>query len=154
LPLDKIPKVWYNKVLEGGKDWQSKRHMKIIVLLEVGNTDSDTIIEIAKSKGCNPRYINTSSYDEETEYNVIVDAVDDFSSSIFGEILFIKFSGRESIARCIGDEFSEMVIVLSCNKFSEYYTECPVCTFLELLNSLEKERYQNKYIRDERPIYV
>ena len=110
----------------------------MIVLLESDNINLDRIVSIANSYDIES--MNTRGCTEEEEYDEILERVETFSSDEFSQILFINFSGRDSVARFIGDEFSDMVIVMSCNKLSEYYTECPVSTFLDLINSIEKEQ--------------
>ena len=111
----------------------------MIVLLESSEAKINDIVAIAKSKNYNIETINTHDCSADDEYYEIVERVDDFSLNSTSEILFINFSGRDYIARFIGDEFTDMVIVMSCDKLSEYYTVCPVNTFLELMNSFEKE---------------
>jgi hypothetical protein len=52
--------------------------------------------------------------------------------------MIAKFSGRENVVKSLGGECSEMIIALSSNKGSVYYTHNLVSTFLELISAFEK----------------
>ena len=113
--------------------------MKMIVLVHGTKTNLDKMIALTRNKRYNITYIDTEYCSEEVEYEELMGEVEDFSLNGLTDVLFIRFSGRDCIARTIGDEFSEMVIVMSYDKCSKYYTECPVSTFSDLINSFKKE---------------
>jgi len=112
--------------------------MKLIVLIEGSKTNLDILIELARNTYETIAFTDTEYCDEETEHKILFGEIDEFLKSE-DNIMFIRFSGREIIAKNVGDEFSEMVVVMSYNKYSKYYTECPVSTFLDLTNSFKKE---------------
>lgn len=110
--------------------------MKLIMMTDGSTTNFERMIcAIPKY---NSTYLNTENCDELHEFNYLIESVEDFQSSS-KEIMLVKFSGRENIVKNLGDECSEMLIYLSYNKCSKYYTEHPIEMFLDLVNLFKKE---------------
>jgi hypothetical protein len=54
-------------------------------------------------------------------------------------LMLIKCSGRESVMSTLGDEYSEMIIVLSSSRTSRHYIENVVDTFRDFVKTFFKE---------------
>jgi len=109
--------------------------MKVVVLVEGSRADLDEME--AGLPGKSHQVIDTKNRDELHEYKILINNIKEFSKS-GNEVMLAKFSGRESITNRLGDELPEMIIPLSKNKNSRYYVECPVSTFLDLIEAFEK----------------
>lgn len=107
------------------------------MLIDGGNGNFEKMIDIAKSKRKKTFFTNTKACDESREYEQLLGNINRFSKST-SEIMLAKFSGRESIVTDLGDESPEMIVSLSYNKNSNYYTENPVDMFLDLINIFER----------------
>lgn len=110
--------------------------MKIVVLLDGSNNSFSKMIDIVSNK--KGLFIDTKDTDEVHEYNYLSHCIDSFSKSD-NEIMLTRFSGRDSVVKNLGDEHSEMIVALSYNKDSRFYTGCPVNTFSDIVNIFEKE---------------
>ena len=110
--------------------------MKIVVLVESSNGDYDTMANTVKEE--DPVLIDTSCCEEAKEYRCLRQAVETFSRSD-NTIMLARFSGNESTSRNLGDQLSEMILTLSDNKNSIYYTGCPVNLFSDIVNIFKEE---------------
>lgn len=110
--------------------------MKIVFLVEcdkeIDNLDLDYKVMV----------VETNNLKEKKEINLICNSINKFSKSNY-EILFVKFSGKEEISSLIGDEFSEMIVTLSSNKKSLYYTSNLVNSIKELIDIFKGENKIN-----------
>jgi hypothetical protein len=109
--------------------------MKLVVLVDGSTSNFEKMIEIAGRKEA--LFINTQNCDEVHEYAYLLKSIKEFSHSD-KEILLAKFSGRESVVEDLGDDCPEMIIPLSYNKNSKYYTENTIDVFLDLITVFEK----------------
>lgn len=107
--------------------------MKFVMLVDSGSTCYEEMVE--KAVEYKPYLISTKNCSEENEYRFLRNGIDKFLQSDM-DVMLVNFSGRESITKDIGDECSEMVLTISENKRSKYYTECPIRTFVELTSIL------------------
>jgi len=108
--------------------------MKLIMLVDGSIGNFEKMMEVSSRK--KSFFIDTEHCDEIHEYSYLVKSIHEFTMTD-DEIMLAKFSGRDSIVENLGGEFSEMIVSLSYNKNSKYYTECPVDTFLDLVNIFE-----------------
>lgn len=109
--------------------------MKLVVLVDGSTSNFEKMVNIVGDKEA--LFINTQNCDEEHEYAYLLKSINEFSHS-YKEILLAKFSGRESIVEDLGDECPEMIIPLSYNKNSRYYTENTIDVFLDTISVFEK----------------
>ncbi len=109
--------------------------MKVVMLVDGSNENFRKLVDAVQdeSEDSESFFISTEHCDEDTEYRYLKDSIRDFSCSN-GKVMLSKFSGRESIIRELGDECPEMILSLSYNKDSKYYTEKPIDMFIDLLN--------------------
>lgn len=84
-------------------------------------------------------FLDTSNLDELSEYQSLGKSIMRFSSSN-DELLLVRFSGRDSIIKELGDLFSVMIVSLSCNPEKNYYYENIQEKFLELLNKFKETK--------------
>jgi hypothetical protein len=110
--------------------------MKFIVLTDSKNGDFEKMVGAVQGK--EPFLVDTQDCDKRTEYEHLLFNVDLFSQSN-KEIMLVKFSGKEEIVQNLGDERPEMIVSLSDNKKSKYYTESTIDMFLSLINIFDKE---------------
>jgi len=109
--------------------------MKIIILVESDWKQFEDML----SKLDKPSVLlNTGNCKECEEYDMISNTIDLFALSEV-EVMVVKYSGREDVARSLGDNCPQMIIPVSYNETSLNYMEHPVETFLELVDILEKE---------------
>jgi len=108
--------------------------MKLIVLIDGNPSDQSKMAKLAKDK--NPISLFTRKSDEESEFNELYEAVEKFSKSD-GEVMIVKYSGREIVTENLSSERPEMIISLSSKKTSKYYVENPVNMFLDLIKIFE-----------------
>ena len=111
--------------------------MKLVMLIDGSNKSFDEIVDVINNK--QSILVDTKNCDENKEYWYLDRAINLFSQLDNAEIMLAKFSGKETIVRNLGDEHSEMIIVLSDNKKSRYYTQSPKRTLLDLINIFERE---------------
>lgn len=104
--------------------------MKIIFLLDLQSHELDAIMDLVKTKSI---FLDTHDQTEEKEYNRIKYEIDKFLNSSI-ETMVVRFTGRETIVKDLGDEYSEMIVALSTNKQSRYYTREIRKIFFEMLN--------------------
>ena len=107
------------------------------MLIDGSNKSFEEVIDVANNK--QSILIDTENCDETKEYRYLDRTINFFSQLDSKEVMLAKFSGKETIVRDLGDEHSEMIIVLSDNKKSRYYTQSPKRTFLDLINIFEQE---------------
>lgn len=110
--------------------------MKLVMLVDGNKSNFEQLIDNLNNK--KSYLVDTQNCDETHEYNYLLRSIKSFSQSN-SEIMLAKFSGRESIVRDLGDESPEMILSLSYNKNSRYYTECPINTFVDLITIFDKE---------------
>ena len=104
---------------------------KLIVLLESSKENYERMKELA---GSTPAlFVDTEGESEGKEYRHISRAVNCFSHSK-QTCMIVRFSGRLSVSESVGGDTPEMLVSLSYNKNSTFYTENPEKTFLELKN--------------------
>lgn len=104
--------------------------MKIIFLLDLQSHELDAIMDLVKTKSI---FLDTRKRAEEIEYSEIKSEINKFLNSSF-EIMIVRFSGRESIVKDLGDEYSEMIVALSTSKRSVYYTSELQNVFYKMMN--------------------
>ena len=104
--------------------------MKIIFLLDLQSHELDAIMDLVKTKSI---FLDTRKRTEEIEYNEIKSEINKFLNSSF-EIMIVRFSGRETIVKDLGDEYSEMIVALSTSKRSVYYTSELQNVFYKMMN--------------------
>jgi len=109
--------------------------MKLVVLVDSKNGDFQEMAKKVEDK--KPVLLDTKDYQEKSEYRYLLNSIENFSHSK-KQVLLARFSGKESVAKNLGDECSEMILTLSDNKNSSYYTGCPVHVFGDLINIFEK----------------
>ncbi len=109
---------------------------KIVILVDGSKENFDKMVDTAGKQ--DSIFINTENCDELKEYDYLLNTIDEFSHSN-RQVMLAKFSGRESIIRNIGEERPEMIVSLSYNPNSKYYSACPTDMFSELINIFEKE---------------
>lgn len=120
--------------------------MKIITLIEGSKENLYKMITLATKFDKSVLSFDTEGYNSENEYDAIITETERFLKSPHFDTMIGRFSGREEIARVLGDDFSNMIFIMSYNKYSKYYTECPVSTFSDLLNLFEKETTKRENI--------
>jgi len=109
--------------------------MKLILLIDGSPNYYRKII-----KAVNGRTVKT--YDTgkkckgKAEFNKLSKEVEQFAKTD-EELLIIRYSGNEEVVQELGDESPEMIITLSNNRNSLYYTENPIGMFLNLINIFE-----------------
>jgi len=115
--------------------------MKLVILVDSNLKKFDEMVELVKNR--NPLIIDTERCDESHECKYLIESIKELSQSN-SEIMLVKFSGRESVFRELGDERPEMIIALSSDKHSQYYTEYPVAMLEGLIRKFEKETISAK----------
>lgn len=103
---------------------------KLIVLLDCPKKTMSMIKEQANNYKI--REVDTINSATSSEYDYISREINDFLYS-GNDILIVKFSGSKTVSSDIGDEYSEMVITLSCKKNSSFYSDNVVKTFSDML---------------------
>lgn len=113
--------------------------MKVVMLVDGSTENFEKLVDAIEDEDKNSKsvFISTEHCDEENEYRYLMRNIRFFSRSD-GKIMLSKFSGRESIIKEIGDESPEMILSLSYNKSSKYYTEKPIDMFINLLNIIKE----------------
>ena len=117
--------------------------MKTIVLID-GSKDNfcgmvDTVVNDKVITPANSFLMDTQGCDEEHEYKYLLNGINNFSQLEPMKVMMVRFSGRESILKNIGDICPEMVVNFSYNKNSMYYIQNPSVTISKLLNTFDKE---------------
>lgn len=110
--------------------------MKIVVLVDSTAKNFQEIVNMVENKDV--LIIDTCECNTISEYKHLADAIEEFTVSN-NEILLGRISGKENVIRELGDERSEMILALSSNVNSQYYSGCPVEVFTNLINVFEKE---------------
>jgi hypothetical protein len=110
--------------------------MKIVFLIDGSKSNYEKMVRELQRENKDAVLINTEHCDEEHEYKYLMSAIESFSNS-GKDVMLAKFSGRESIARDLGDIRSEMIIPISYNTNNNYYNRSPMGTFLDLLKTFE-----------------
>lgn len=119
--------MWYNR----------GDNMKVVILVESDAREFKEMLESIEDRKV--FIVNTEWCDESFEYKRLKKAIKKFSRSN-DQILLGKVSGRECVIRELGDEFSEMILALSSNENSMYYTGSPTVMFSDIINMFEKEK--------------
>lgn len=109
--------------------------MQFVILVDSDKGDMEDMTDAIKSRSY--LIVNTEHCGELREYRYLLNTIRAFSKSK-KEILLAKFSGKESVAKDLGDECSEMVLTLSNKEDSSYYTECPQKMFTDLVSIFDK----------------
>jgi predicted transcriptional regulator len=111
---------------------KTKTKVKLIILTEEDNSiPKEAIEEIGKEKFW---FISTRDTMGETEYRYLDNSIEGFIKTD-REVLVAKFSGREDIAKMLGDERSEVIVHLKKESGKEEYSSL----FKNLLESFYKE---------------
>lgn len=108
--------------------------MKIIFLLDLQSNELDAVMDLVKTKKV---LLDTRKQTEEKEYSEIKYFIDLFlKSSVYSnvDVMLVWFSGKESIVKDLGDEYSDMIVSLSTNKRSQYYTNEIQNVFNKMIN--------------------
>lgn len=103
---------------------------KLVVLVDCPKKSITALKEQASDYKV--KIIDTIKSGTASEYDYITKEIETFLYS-GNDILIVKFSGSELVAEDIGDEYSEMLITLSCNKNSPFYVEDLVNTFSDMI---------------------
>lgn len=104
--------------------------MKFVLLVDGSTSNFEKMIDLVYNQ--KSHFVDTTECDEDHEYRYLKDEISAFARSD-DEVMLTKFSGRESIIRDLGDEQPEMIISMSYNKNSKWFTENPIKTFSDLL---------------------
>jgi len=110
--------------------------MKLVMLIDGSRENFEEMIDVVDDKLS--FFVDTENCNEVNEYRYLFNSIQDFEQSK-KEVMLAKFSGKESIAKNLGEEFSEMILTLSDDKKSRYYTEYPIDMFLSLIQIFDKE---------------
>lgn len=110
-----------------------EKNMKAVILFDGDDASFEEMVDTLNHK--KPRLVHSAKCDESQEYEYLTRDMDYFFKSD-DDIMLVKFSGKDSISKNLGEERSEMIITLSNKKNSKYYMECPKQTFVDLLNIL------------------
>ena len=140
--LDKIKKMWYTSSILNIKikeAFKLEDNMKLIILFDGNPVIQRRLAESIKDKKVYT--FDTGKCDEVTELNKLNNVVSNFSQSD-KEILLVRYSGKESVIREIGDERPEMIIPLSNKKDSLYYNDNLANTFINLIRLFENEKIE------------
>jgi len=92
--------------------------------------------DIVKDK--NSVEIRSCDFAKNDEAETLLSCINYFSETC-SEVMLVKFSGRQDVVREVGDESSELIVALSYNRGSKYFTAEPVDTFENLISILDKE---------------
>lgn len=112
--------------------------MKFVVLVDSGSTCYDEMVDVVADK--DPFLVNTKHCDAVNEYRYLQNSIETFLHSDYRRnVMLASFSGRERITKDIGDKSSGMILTISENKESKYYTGCPIKTLRDLINIFDKE---------------
>jgi len=109
--------------------------MKLILLVDSSTEKFEELLLLVKNKKV--FFIETASFSENSEYKKLLHGIKVFLKSE-DEIMLVRFSGRESIVKYLGDECSQMILCLSCKKKNIYYVENIRETFANLIRAFEK----------------
>lgn len=112
--------------------------MKTVILLECNRKSFESFINKANEIE-NTAFLDTGSCDEKHEYFNLSKNIRSFIKSN-DELLLVRFSGRDSVIKDLGDSFSVMIFALSCNPEKSYYYENIQQRFSELLNIFKETR--------------
>jgi len=107
--------------------------MKLVILTDIINLEG---VNTALGDKRNS-FIATEPGDICHEYTFVFNMIDNLQKTET-PILLVLFSGRDSVAKMLGDESSEMIVTVTGNQNSAYYTTDPVGMIEELLNTLEQ----------------
>jgi hypothetical protein len=108
--------------------------MSLVFLIEDSSENFQKMVRYAQE--FKPLVLNTEGWQEDEEFDALSEAIEMFEDK---ELLLIKCSGRESIITALGDNYPEMILILSCNRTSKHYTENTLGVFRDLLNIFVKE---------------
>ena len=109
--------------------------MKLIVLVD-STVNYDALKVLLKNKDV--AFVSTNECEEESEYMCLLKHIKKFPQ-LTEKIMLAKFSGKDNVAKELGDKRPEMILSLSHNKNSKNYVEYPIETILDLVNIFEKE---------------
>ena len=104
--------------------------MKFVLLIDGSFNNFKRMIDLLANR--KSHFIDTTKCDEEHEYYYLKKEIEKFSHSN-NEVLLVRFSGRQAIAKEIGDETPEMVVFISYDKNSRQFVENPIEVFSNLL---------------------
>lgn len=110
--------------------------MKVVILVDSNTKNFQEMLNTVG--GRDVLIIDTCQCDTINEYKHLTDAIKEFSVSN-NEILLGRISGKENVIKELGDERSEMILTLSSDVNSQYYSGCPIEVFTNLINVFEKE---------------
>jgi len=112
--------------------------MKVILLVDSSKESFRKLAFLIKHKKI---FISdTTTLNEDSEYKKLLRNMKKFLKSD-SEIMLAKFSGKEALVKYLGDEYSQMLLCLSDDIASTYYTENIQETFLKLIKAFEKGDY-------------
>ena len=108
--------------------------MKLVVLVD---TDDDAsfhnMIKLAQLNGKHVREVETKHLSEDNEYDILSAMMQSIKDMKF-DCLLARFSGREKVARNLGEEFPDMIIPISDNESSKNYVSNAKVVIQELFN--------------------
>lgn len=109
--------------------------MDAVILIDSSVKDfSDLVNAIGNEKALVVSLIHPAN-----EYVFILDSLMHYLFKKETPLALIRFSGREEVVKCLGDDYSGMVVAISFNKNSKYYLENPAQAVLSMVNLFEKE---------------
>jgi hypothetical protein len=109
--------------------------MKFVTLVDGSKSNFDKMACLTDSK--KSLLLDTEKCSENNEYKYLLNTIHTFSQSD-KEVMLARFSGREAIVQDLGDESPEMIVSISYNSNSPYYSGCPVSMFSDLINMFSK----------------
>lgn len=108
--------------------------MKLVMLIDNKINPEQVLKTLGARKTL---FIVTEKGDICHQYEFLINMIENFEKSD-EEILLAVFSGKDSVAKMLGDECPNMIVTLTTNENSEYYNANPITTIEELLRTLDK----------------
>lgn len=95
--------------------------MKLIVVIEASQKKFDEISD-ALDEPYHPYSVVAVCKNAVIELGCIETSIDEFEN-LPAQVMLVRYSGSEALARILGDEREEDIFFLSSNKLSKYYVE-------------------------------
>jgi hypothetical protein len=106
--------------------------MKIVVLLDCKKNEFYQIIELMRRPLIE---LDTTALSEDEEIGCVLENIMAFHISN-KPLMLIRFSGKNAVARELGDEYPGMLVCLSNNRKSLYYVEDIKNSLLETIHRI------------------
>ena len=111
---------------------------KLIILAD-GNTRQVGMLMDTIKRIC-PVYLDSSYCEEKSEYFYLAKNIRNFLEEKDKKILIIRYSGNKKIAKEIGDRISQIVIQISFDRESIFYTKKPIEITIDMIRAFIKEK--------------